>query len=41
MINGNYELTEKGKKEAGGEKRNGKYGGSYFLWNKPKVQQQS
>jgi phosphatidylserine/phosphatidylglycerophosphate/cardiolipin synthase-like enzyme len=31
---GGYELTEKGKQQAGGEKRQGRYG-TYFLWNKP------
>jgi phosphatidylserine/phosphatidylglycerophosphate/cardiolipin synthase-like enzyme len=35
MIKGSYELTEKGRTEAGGEKRNGRYG-AFFLWKKPK-----
>lgn len=30
-----YELTEKGKRQGGGEKRQGRYDGYYFLWNKP------
>jgi phosphatidylserine/phosphatidylglycerophosphate/cardiolipin synthase-like enzyme len=40
MIKGSYELTEKGRKVAGGEKRISRYGGApYFLWNKPKPKQ--
>jgi phosphatidylserine/phosphatidylglycerophosphate/cardiolipin synthase-like enzyme len=35
MIKGSYELTEKGRDKAGGEKKNGRYG-TFFLWNKPK-----
>jgi hypothetical protein len=35
MINGTYELTEKGRDKAGGEKKNGRYG-TFFLWNLPK-----
>jgi phosphatidylserine/phosphatidylglycerophosphate/cardiolipin synthase-like enzyme len=35
MIKGTYELTEKGRDKAGGEKRNGRYG-TFFLWNLPK-----
>ncbi len=31
-VNGEEELTEKGK-QAGGEKRTGRNGGAYFLWN--------
>jgi hypothetical protein len=34
ITNDGYELTEKGKQQAGGEKRQGRYG-TYFLWNKP------
>ncbi|RWX43086.1 PLD-like domain-containing protein [Candidatus Electrothrix aarhusensis] len=35
ITNDGYELTEKGKDKAGGEKRKGRYGSYYFLWNKP------
>ncbi|MDU9048859.1 MAG: phospholipase D family protein [Candidatus Electrothrix sp. Rat3] len=35
ITNDGYELTEKGKQKAGGEKRKGRYGSYYFLWNKP------
>lgn len=35
ITNDGYELTEKGKQQAGGEKRQGRYGSYYFLWNKP------
>jgi phosphatidylserine/phosphatidylglycerophosphate/cardiolipin synthase-like enzyme len=34
ITNDGYQLTEKGKKKLGGEKRTGRYG-TYFLWNKP------
>ena len=33
--NDGYELTEKGKAELGGEKRAGRNGTFYFLWNNP------
>ncbi len=39
MIKGSYELTDKGRTEAGGEKRNGRYG-AFFLWNQPKKKPQ-
>ncbi|MCI5117436.1 MAG: DNA repair protein [Candidatus Electrothrix sp. LOE1_4_5] len=39
-VNNNYELTEKGRRELGGEKRTGYDGGTYFLWNKPNVTQE-
>ena len=35
MIKGSYELTEKGRTKAGGEKKNGRYG-TFFVWNPPK-----
>ena len=34
ITNEGYELTEKGTRQGGGEKRRGRYG-TYFLWNKP------
>ena len=34
VVNGKYELTEKGKVKLGGEKKAGRYG-PYFLWNNP------
>ena len=40
ITNDGYELTDKGKREAGGEKRRGRYG-SYFLWNKPVAKNKS
>ena len=34
ITNEGYELTEKGIRQGGGEKKTGRYG-PYFLWNKP------
>ncbi|MCI5217864.1 MAG: hypothetical protein D3914_01400 [Candidatus Electrothrix sp. LOE2] len=35
ITNDGFELTEKGKDKAGGEKKRGRYGSYYFLWNNP------
>jgi phosphatidylserine/phosphatidylglycerophosphate/cardiolipin synthase-like enzyme len=35
---GSYQLTDKGRRQGGGEQRNGRYG-TYFLWNRPKAKQ--
>ncbi len=35
MVNGSYELTEKGRTKGGGEKKHGRYG-VFFVWNPPK-----
>lgn len=34
-VNGHDELTEKGRQKFGGEKRKGRDGSFYFLWNNP------
>ena len=37
LVNGQEELTEKGRTKLGGEKRTGRDGTCYFLWDKSKV----
>ncbi len=37
IVNGQKELTEKGRQKLGGEKRRGRDGSFYFLWDNPKL----
>ncbi|MGR0481971.1 MAG: hypothetical protein ACTFAL_11370 [Candidatus Electronema sp. V4] len=40
IVDGKEELTEKGRTKLGGEKRMGRDGTYYFLWDKSKVRKQ-